>query len=415
MVSPSSPEPASPPPRLAPAFQRLLRVIAWMVILGGGALALIGAWPLISRALQVLLPFLVALVFAYMCDPIVTFAQRRLKLSRIAGMILFYLALLLALGLFFALVLPALYRQTAHLIETAQAEAPARVEAFLETRGIEPGALRVALDDWMTSHSLTFEGLARRAMESPGAREAAQKAASGGLHWIGGGLRAAAGFISAIFSGFGFLALVIVIHFYLLLDFARIRGALLPLIPVKKRDRWLDIGKKLDQAVGGFLRGQVIDCALVGLLTTIGLFLLGLREYAIVIGFLTGAANFIPYLGPLIGGVPATLIVLLSARYGWPQEKLLYAGLVIALFALVQTIDGFVFQPKIVGKSAQLHPLAVMLALVIGAQFGVMGMIVAVPAACIARVLWKELYWDERARAAREAPSPESPEKGSAK
>jgi len=67
--------------------------------------------------------------------------------------------------------------------------------------------------------------------------------------------------------------------------------------------------------------------------------------------------------------------------------------LVVALFALIQALDGFVFQPRIVGKSSNLHPLLVMLALLIGAQFGLGAMIVAVPIACVGQVLFKELVW----------------------
>lgn len=404
--------PSSPPSGFSlddPKLLRLLRIIAWMVILGGGACALVLAWPLLSRLIHATLPFAVALVFAYMFDPLVTFVQKRLRLSRVVGMIVFYLFVLVAVGGFFVLLLPALYRQTTSLLDQVQQEAPQRVESLLEKLDVDPVLLRTQLDDYLTSHGMTMESMARKAAENPDVRQAARQAATGGLQLIGAGFRAAIHFFSAVFSGIGFLVLVVVANFYLLLDFSRIRNIVMPMVPKEWRPRTLVVSGKLDHAVGGFLRGQVIDCVLVGVLTTIGLMALGLGQYAILIGFITGVANFIPYLGPLIGGTPAVLMVLLSNRFDWPQEKLVYAGLVIGLFALVQTIDGFVFQPKIVGKSAQLHPLAVMIALVIGAQFGLMGMIVAVPLACIVRVFWKEFYWDERDREWRRSQKTKSP------
>jgi predicted PurR-regulated permease PerM len=67
---------------------------------------------------------------------------------------------------------------------------------------------------------------------------------------------------------------------------------------------------------------------------------------------------------------------------------------VAVLFIVIQSLEGYVFQPNIVGKSSQLHPLAMMLALIAGAQFGIGGMIIAVPIACIVRVLLKEFWWD---------------------
>ena len=66
---------------------------------------------------------------------------------------------------------------------------------------------------------------------------------------------------------------------------------------------------------------------------------------------------------------------------------------VVALFAAIQTLDGFVFQPRIVGRASHLHPLAVIAAIVVGAQFGLVGLILALPLACVARVLLLELWW----------------------
>ena len=79
----------------------------------------------------------------------------------------------------------------------------------------------------------------------------------------------------------------------------------------------------------------------------------------------------------------------------WGQRGV-WVVIIIAGFALIQMIDGFVFQPFIVGKQASLHPLAVMLALLVGAQAGIGGMIVAVPVACVVKVLWVNLYWSKR-------------------
>lgn len=93
-----------------------------------------------------------------------------------------------------------------------------------------------------------------------------------------------------------------------------------------------------------------------------------------------------------MGVTPAVLIVLLTPDVSW-RVKLVTLGAVMTLFALIQATEGFILQPKIVGKGAGLHPLAVMFALLMGAQFGIAGMIVAVPAASIIRVLIREFFW----------------------
>ena len=181
-------------------------------------------------------------------------------------------------------------------------------------------------------------------------------------------------------------------------------------IPAGRQERVFEILKKMDRAVGGFLRGQLAVCFCVGTMSTLGLLLLGfhtpaLARYCLLIGILAGVANFIPYLGPILGAAPAILIVLFSPpgpgeAITWSYRLWGVAG-IGALSALIQTTEGFVLQPYVVGANSGLHPLLVMLALIAGAQFGLGGMIVAIPVAAMARVLVKELWWDKLAETER--------------
>jgi predicted PurR-regulated permease PerM len=84
---------------------------------------------------------------------------------------------------------------------------------------------------------------------------------------------------------------------------------------------------------------------------------------------------------------------LLSSSHETWSERFVFSGLVVGLSASIQVLDGFVFQPRIVGKYSNLHPLLVILALTVGASFGLVGMIVALPTMCICRVLFLELCW----------------------
>ncbi|MCX7014057.1 MAG: AI-2E family transporter, partial [Candidatus Sumerlaeota bacterium] len=142
---------------------------------------------------------------------------------------------------------------------------------------------------------------------------------------------------------------------------------------------------------GGYLRGQILDCVAVGVLSTILMMLVGPRKWALLIGFGAGAVNFIPYLGPATGAVPAVLWALFTFS-GW--QAVWRALMIVGAFAIVQTVDGVVFQPRIVGRHSQLHPLAVIFAFLVGARFGFGGMIVAIPVAAVVRVLLKEMWWD---------------------
>ena len=199
----------------------------------------------------------------------------------------------------------------------------------------------------------------------------------------------------------GFLSFLIfigIINFYFILDWERIGPLIRKMVPPRYRENTFDVLSKIDVAVGGFLRGQLTVSAIVGTLFAIGLFTIGffgfpaLRNYCVLIGTAAAIGGFIPYLGPIIGVTPAIMIVLLTGGVPWSTKIFTLLG-VLGLFSVIQAIEGFVLQPKIVGKGAGLHPLVVILALIVGAQFGLGGMIVAVPLASIIRVLIREFYW----------------------
>lgn len=138
--------------------------------------------------------------------------------------------------------------------------------------------------------------------------------------------------------------------------------------------------------ISKFIRGQLLDGLIVGALSSIALAIVGL-DFAVLIGMTAGIANIIPYFGPIIGTIPAVIVGLLS---GNPFKALLA---VIALLA-VQQIDSAIIAPKVVGESVGLHPVFVILSIIIGgAYFGLLGMLLAVPAAAIIKlfiVRWLE-------------------------
>ena len=225
-----------------------------------------------------------------------------------------------------------------------------------------------------------------------------KKMASGGL---GAVAKATKGFfvsVGSLISFFSLLIFVGIISFYLIIDWEKIMPLIRKMIPPKHRERTIDILGKIDNAMGGFLRGQLTVSAIVGSLFAVGLFCLGfigfpaLLNYCLLIGTVAAIGGFIPYLGPLIGVMPAILIVLLTPEKPW-TIKLITLTAVLLLFGLIQAVEGFVLQPRIVGRGAGLHPLVVMFALIFGSQFGIGGMIIAVPLASMIRVLTFEFYW----------------------
>ena len=141
----------------------------------------------------------------------------------------------------------------------------------------------------------------------------------------------------------------------------------------------------VDDTFKKYIRGQFLEAAIVGVLSAVVLYLIGI-DYAIMIGVISGVCNMIPYIGPIAGTVLAVIMALLS---GQPVLALwATAGMI-----LVQQIDNNLLAPKIVGDSVGLHPVFTMLAIVIGGNMGgLIGMLTAVPVAASVKILLSRWY-----------------------
>jgi len=139
---------------------------------------------------------------------------------------------------------------------------------------------------------------------------------------------------------------------------------------------------EINGVVANFIRGQLLVALIVGVTSSIALYLVGL-DYAVLVGMTAGLFNIIPYFGPIIGSVLAVIVGLMS---GSPLQALLA---VVALL-VVQQLDNNIVTPKIVGDSVGLHPVFIMLSLIIGGSlFGLVGLLIAVPTAGIIKLLLK--------------------------
>ncbi len=398
--------PATPAPvEGVPVFQmdeqlrRIALIIGMMIIAAGILGALVLVWPAIRMVLVTTLPFAVGLVFAYVFNPVVTFFQRKLRLSRISGVLFLYLVFIAAITGFFAVVLPILITQTRSAWGGIGDFVTIQIGRLGALFGTAPdGAPRTMAGIWAEiSQRLEARGIMVSDIFSQAAsNEGVRSAAGNSFQLVGDALAFVFAVIMRIGGMFAFLLFAVLVNIYLLLDFSKLRDLMEVMVPSAYRERTFDVLAKVDVAVGGFIRGSLITAALVGLMTWLGLTLIGMGQYALLIGIVAGIGNLVPYLGTICGATPAFLYVAFSSAYDGTQERLVAVGLLILLFGAIQAIEGFILQPKVVGQSAQLHPIAVLFALAFGANFGLIGMILAVPAACIIRVLVKEFYWDER-------------------
>jgi len=169
--------------------------------------------------------------------------------------------------------------------------------------------------------------------------------------------------------------------FYYLLDYELVNDSLRSIIPLKYEKDASDLGNRLNQTVGAYIRGQLMLMVAIGSVATIIYKLIGLK-YFFVFGFIVGITNIIPYFGAIISLVPVVAYAIITKDTG-PNPFV-----VVLVNIVLQTIEGNIFQPIIMGKQLQIHPLLIIVSILFfGSLFGTLGVVFAAPVAAIIRVL----------------------------
>ncbi len=376
-----------------PLLKKIVYAVGIMGLIAFGFYTFSLLKPSIVLVMNVLTPFLAAMLMAYILAPIVFILQNQLKLGRVMGTLVLYIIIFSMFFILLAFLIPNVIEEFIKLFNFLKVAIPPFLKNIAHNRifKINPEIID-NIQKWIENIKIDYQKIFANILP------ALKKIASGGFEAVGVATMGIFSGVSSIVGFVSFLIFVGIINFYLILDWEKIRPTIQKMVPPARREKFLDILNKMDIAVGGFLRGQLTVSAIVGLLFAVGLFGMGfigfpaLRNYCILIGTIAAIGGFIPYLGPIMGVSPAIIIVLFTRGVPW-SVKLITLASVLVLFAIIQGIEGFILQPKIVGKGAGLHPLAVMFALLFGAQFGIGGMIAAVPAASVIRVLIREFYW----------------------
>ena len=198
------------------------------------------------------------------------------------------------------------------------------------------------------------------------------------------------GFSSNIFSGtitffgglFSFL-IVLSIAFYLSVQEAGSKKFFASLLAVEHQEYALELIERIQYKMGRWLQGQIVLMLMVFLIDYLGLLLIG-APYALILAIMAGVLEIVPYVGPIVSAIVATAISLLHGS--------VTGLLVLALFALVQQLEGYVLAPLVMKKAVGLNPVIVIVALLIGAELaGVLGIIVSIPVATVISEIVRDL------------------------
>jgi predicted PurR-regulated permease PerM len=182
------------------------------------------------------------------------------------------------------------------------------------------------------------------------------------------------------------LVMVPVVAFYLLRDWDDLVERIHALIPRSIEPVVARLARESDDVLGAFLRGQLSVMLVLGAFYGIGLWLVGV-SIGPLIGMIAGLISFVPYLGAITGVVMGVIAALVQYQ-DWAHVLL-----VLGVFAIGQTLEGYVLVPKLVGDKIGLHPVAVIFAVLAGGElFGFLGVLLALPAASVVMVVLRYLY-----------------------
>ncbi len=337
------------------------RLVIPLSLLAWAGVVILVLW-LAGHISRTILLFVIAALLAYALAPLVTLLER--VLPRFVAILIVYLIVLGAVvGLLYLVVRSAIDQVTSlsayvgGLLTPGSSNHVSPLEQTLHSLGISQSQISSARNQIISQ----TEGLA------------------------GNVVPLLSGLVNTVLD----VVVVAVLSIYLLVDGSRMTGWLRRNLPLSQRGRTRFLLETLQRIVGGYIRGQLLLCAIVGVLVGAGMAVLHV-PYALLLGVLAFILEFIPILGTLVSGA---ICVLLALTQGW-----LWAILVLAYFVIVHVLEGDVLGPRVVGKAIGLHPVVSLLALIAGGElYGITGALLASPVAGVLQAvviaLWSE--WRE--------------------
>ena len=337
------------------------------MVLGAGFF--IGMVWLLGYLSGVLVPFVAALLVAYLLNPLTCFIEKRVGNRGVAVLLTMLLLLAVVAGVVL-LVVPMVVGEFAHMGQVLS-------RLVSNTEFADKVAAHLPPDIWQWVRDTVQSPEVKDLFSAQGALNAAK----GVLGNVVPGIRGVAvGAINAAAGLFGVFVIVLYVIF-LLADFGRIKAGWQDYLPAQYREGVTGFLDEFEKTMGLYFRGQIIVCLIVGVLMSIGFMLIGL-PLGLAMGMLIGILNIAPYLG-VAGVVPVLLLAGLDSLEAG-ESVWVGIGLAVAVMAVVQVIQDAVLVPKIQGESLGLSPWLILLSLSVwGKLLGFLGLLIALPMTCL--------------------------------
>jgi len=342
--------------------QRISISISTLILIPILLLLVIVLWQLRSLVLLVL----ISVVLASAIAPIVDWAEQW-RIPRWVTVLLVYLTLIAGFTGAGLLIGPTIFEQIQRLIRQVPVSLRS-VLAVAENWVLSQSDTRPELVNQLFNQVLDVQGLTSWAIRST-------------QQLLVRSFTLTTGLVGGVFS----IVLSVFISGYMLSDSRTLVRSLVRLLPQPWDERMAAQVAPISNRIGSYVRGRVLVSAILGVAITTTLGFIGLSDYALGLGAIAGVTNLIPFIGPILGAIPALVV---AASQGW--WTLLW---VFIFFAIVQNIETYVLDPLLVGSSVGIHPLYQLLAVLGGTQvLGIIGAIIVPPWVAGAGVLIDNLY-----------------------
>jgi predicted PurR-regulated permease PerM len=364
------------------AVVRRVGIFSWSVI---GVLLLTGsAFWAIDKLRIILAPLLLAIVIVYILNPLVTWLHTH-GVPRVLGALIGFIVFFSAVALLAILLAPDIVNQSEGFVD--------RFPQLFDDTGEQLRTLLASLGFgdvtvWTYDQLLNY-------LNDPANRDTLTSLLLSRIGTVTAGI-------------FEFILVFLigpVLAFYFLVDLPNTQVRLADVFPERRQAEASHVGRQLNTALGGFLRGQLVVALIVGVMLSFGYWLIGL-DFWLLIGLIGGMLNIVPFLGPWIGGILGVIIALSTGD----PSTVIWA---IVVAVVVQQIDNNFVSPTVLRATVRLHPTVTLLVLVLGgALAGIWGVIIAVPLTASLKILvghwWRTRIlgqtWEEASEAMFEEP-----------
>lgn len=304
----------------------------------------------------IIAPFAIAMIISYVLNPVVNMLSGR-KVPRGMAVLLIYVFFLTCFGVILMNIIPILMEQLGELNEHLP-EITMHAQGFLSDldNPLMPDGVRSGMNQWFFQLEDRMSSTISGIMDNIGS------------------------LINTLLNIF----IVPFLIFYILKDFDVFERAVVSIIPGAHRKGIVVMLKEIDAALGHYIRGQFLVCVIIGALAYAGYMIIGM-PYALLLASIVAIFNIIPYLGPFLGAAPTVIMA--------STMSIKMVIMVIVVNVVCQILESNVVSPQVVGRTLNLHPLAIIFALLVGGEIaGIPGLILAVPIMAVLKVVVQRLF-----------------------